>query len=174
MRLPRGEHKTQRPSGAVGHDTGFGAIAAARTTQRLAVVTLGRGGTLFQRSRRFVMGPDVAAVDEDDPRLHAAACRALVQQPRPHPEAAPTDEGLGGAPPRTEIGRALAPFGAVVVPPDDGLEGATQVDVVGLVSTTAGLDQRSQSRPLRIGENPIRGSVSYDQETGRNSGANRA
>ncbi len=58
--------------------------------------------------------------------------------------------GAGGHPPRTELGRQAAPLGAILAAPDDRLDRAAQIVVLGLAVRAAGLDQRFQHRPLSI------------------------
>jgi hypothetical protein len=101
------------------------------------------------------VGPDRAAVEERHPQLDPLALLHLFQQTLPYAMAAPADEGLRRHPPRPQMRRNAAPFGAVVMPPHDRLDGAAEVLVLRLVSWAALLDQRCQVSPLRIGQNAI-------------------
>src|SRR4051794_23135081 len=99
------------------------------------------------------MGSDRGAIEKGHPQLDAAALLRQLQQTLPDAMAAPADEGLRRHPPRSQIGRNAAPLRAVLVPPDDRLEGAAEVLVLRLVRRAALLDQRCQVSPLRIRQN---------------------
>ena len=144
------KHEAQRAPGAVGDHAGLGAIATARTTQRLTSVTLCRQGALFHCPRRLVMRADAAGVNEHQAGLHVTIGLGLLQQARPDAQPAPLVEGLCCPPPRAQIDWDLALLRTVVVPPDDRLDALTQIDGFGFVGGTAGLDQRSQNHPLRV------------------------
>ena len=62
--------------------------------------------------------------------------------------------------------RNAAPLCAVVVPPDDRLEGAAEIGVLGLVGRAALLDQRCQLSPLGICQNAIASFVCHAQNIG--------
>jgi hypothetical protein len=57
------------------------------------------------------------------------------------------------APEGPQLGRDGAPLGAVPVPPNDRLDRAAQIVVLGLAPRAARLDQRRQHRPLLIRQN---------------------
>ena len=69
-------------------------------------------------------------------------------------------------PPRAQFGRDLAPLRAVVVPPDDRLDRAAQVVVVGLVRRAARLDQRRKHPPLPIRQNLRPVSIRHPDQMG--------
>jgi hypothetical protein len=81
---------------------------------------------------------------------------------------APADEGLRRHPPRPQIARNAAPLRAVLVPPDDRLDGAAEVLVLRLVRRAALLDQRRQLSPLRIRQNAITSFVCHGPNIGTN------
>ena len=121
---------------------------------------------LFGRARGFLVGPDRGAVEERHPQLDAIALLRLFQQTLPHAMVAPADEGLRRHPPRPQMGRNAAPFRAILVPPDDRLDGAAEVVVLRLVRRAALLDQRCQFLPLRIGQNAITSFICHGPNIG--------
>jgi len=110
---------------------------------------------LFGRASGLLVGPDGAAVEERHPQLDPLALLRPVQQALPNAMAAPTVEGLRRHPPWSQMRRNAAPLRAVVVPPDDRLDGAAKVGVLGLVGRAALLDQRCQLSPLSVCQNAI-------------------
>ena len=101
------------------------------------------------------MGSDRGAVEKRHPQLDPLALLRPLQQTLPNAMAAPAIEGLCRHPPWSQMGRNAAPFCTVLVPPDDRLDGAAEIDVLGLVGRAALLDQRSQLSPLGICQNAI-------------------
>jgi hypothetical protein len=114
-----------------------------------------------------VVRPDAGAVEERHPGLDPAAPLRRLQQPLPGAQARPAAEGLRRHPPRAQFGRDLAPFRAVVVPPDDRLDGAAQVVMVGLVRRAARLDQRREHLPLRVRQHTQPISICHAQQMGQ-------
>src|SRR5215204_6594601 len=82
---------------------------------------------LFGRACGLVVRPDAGAIEERHPALGPAMPLRRLQQAFPGAQARPAAEGLRRHPPRAQLGRDLAPLRAVVVPPDDRLDGAAQV-----------------------------------------------
>jgi hypothetical protein len=109
----------------------------------------------FGRTSGFLVGPDGGAVEERHPQLDPLALLRQFQQTLPDAMAAPAVEGLCRHPPWPQMRRNAAPFRAVVVPPDDRLDGAAQVGMLGLVGRAALLDQRCQVSPLGVCQNAI-------------------
>ncbi len=114
---------------------------------------------LLGRTRGLVVGPDAGLVEERHPRLNAAMLLCRFQQPLPG-----ATSGRRSVPPSTTVpvppGRAkqsLFPgagrFRAVVVAPDNRLDRAPQVVMLGLVRRATCLDQRRKHLPLRVREN---------------------
>ena len=64
------------------------------------------------------------------------------------------------------MGRNAAPFRAIFVPPDDRLNAAAEILVLGLVWWAALLDQRGQLSPLGIGQNAITSFVYHGPNIG--------
>ena len=118
------------------------------------------------RTRGFLVGADRAAVEERHPQLEPRARLRLFQQTLPRAMVAPADEGLRRHPPRSQMGRNAAPFRAIFVPPDDRLNAAAEVLVLGLVRRAALLDQRGQSSPLRICQNAITSFICHGPNIG--------
>ena len=112
------------------------------------------------------MGPDRGAVKERHPQLEPLALLCLLQQTLPHAMMAPADEGLRRHPPWPQMRRNTAPFGAIVVPPDDRLDGAAEVGVFCLVGRAALLDQRCQLSPLGICQNPVTSFICHHPNIG--------
>src|SRR3954449_9713928 len=110
---------------------------------------------LFGRTRGFLVRPDRAAVEERHAQRDAVALLRQLQQTLPYAMVAPADEGLRRHPPRSQIARNAAPFRAILMPPDDRLDGAAEVLVRRLVRWAALRNQRGQLSPLRIGQNTI-------------------
>ena len=121
---------------------------------------------LFGRTSGFLVRPDRGAVEERHPQLEPLALLRLFQQTLPDAMVAPADEGLRRHPPRPQMGRNAAPFRAILVPPDDRLDGAAEVLVLGLVRRAALLDQRGQVSPLRICQNAITSFVCHGPNIG--------
>src|SRR4051794_18515760 len=96
------------------------------------------------------------------PQLDPLALLRPLQQTLPNAMAAPAVEGLCRHPPWSQMGRNAAPFRAVVVPPDDRLDRAAEIDVLGLVGRAALLDQRCQVSPLGICQNAITSFICHD------------
>src|SRR5690242_10571098 len=92
---------------------------------------------LFCRTSGFLVGADRGAVEERHPQLDPPALLRLFQQTLPHAMVAPADEGLRRHPPRPQMGRNAAPFGAIVVPPDDCFDGAPEVLMLRLMGWAA-------------------------------------
>jgi hypothetical protein len=122
---------------------------------------------LFGRTSGFLVGPDRGAVEECHPQLDPIALLRLFQQTLPHAMAAPADEGLRRHPPQPQMRRNTAPFRTVVMPPDDRLDGASQVVVLGLVGRAALLDQRCQLSSLGICQNAIASFIFHDPNIGK-------
>ena len=101
------------------------------------------------------MGPDRGAVEERHPQLDPLTLLRPVQQTLPNAMAAPAIEGLCRHPPWSQMRRNAAPFRAVVVPPDDRLDGAAEIGVLRFVGRVALLDQRCQLSPLSVCQNAI-------------------
>ena len=98
------------------------------------------------------MGANVGAVEKG----HAEGDTALldqVEQALPDPEMRPADEGLRRLPPGPELTGDTAPLGAVLVPPEDGLDRLPQVGVRHLAGRPDRVDQRLQLRPPRVCQN---------------------
>jgi hypothetical protein len=108
---------------------------------------------------------DAGAVEEGHAQGDAALLRHL-QQALPDAKVAPAVEGLRRPPPRAEFGRDGAPRGAVPVPPDDRLDRAAQIVVLGLAARAHRLDQRRKPLPLRIRQDPRRVSIRHALKLG--------
>src|SRR3954454_3111010 len=100
------------------------------------------------------------------PGLDAATPLRRLQQSLPDAQPRPAAEGLRRHPPRAQFHRDLAPFRAVVVPPDDRLNRATQVVMLRLVWRTARLDQRCKHLPLLIRQNLRPVSIRHPDQMG--------
>ena len=112
------------------------------------------------------MGPDGAAVEERHPQLDPLAPLRPVQQALPNAMAAPAVEGLRRHPPWSQMRRHAAPLRAVGVPPDDRLDGAAEIGVLGLVGRAARLDQWRQLSPLSVGQNAITSFICHGRNIG--------
>ena len=128
---------------------------------------------LFGRACGLVVRPDAGAIEERHPALGPAMPLRRLQQAFPGAQARPAAEGLRRHPPRAQLGRDLAPLRAVVVPPDDRLDGAAQVVVVGLVRRAARRDQRGKHLPLRVRQNLQPVSICHPQQMEQYSGTDR-
>src|SRR3954453_22430501 len=138
---PGARAKLTRAPACLGHDAGLGPEAAARATERFAVIPLCLRRAVSGRTRRLLVRPNVAAVQERHAERNLARLRRR-EQALPDPEMAPAVEGLRCHPPRPELRRNAAPLRPVVVPPDDRLDRATQVVMRRLAAGTARLDER--------------------------------
>jgi hypothetical protein len=98
------------------------------------------------------MGADVGAVEEGHAKRHAALLHQ-IEQALPDAKARPADEGLGRLPPGAEFARDGPPLGAILVPPEDRLDGLPQVVMRHLAVRSDLVDQRLQLRPPRICQN---------------------
>jgi len=112
------------------------------------------------------VGADRGAVEERHPQLEPLALLRLFQQTLPDAVVAPADEGLRRHPPRAQMWRNTAPFRAILVPPDDRLDGAAEVLVLRLVGWAALRDQRCQCIPLSIGQNAITSFICHGPNIG--------
>jgi hypothetical protein len=121
---------------------------------------------LFGRTSGLLVSPDGGAVEERHPQLDPLALLRLVQQTLPNAMTAPAVEGLCRHPPWSQMRRNAASFRAVVVPPDDRLDGAAQVSVLGLVGRAARLNQRRQLSPLSICQNAITRFICHGRNIG--------
>ena len=110
---------------------------------------------LFGGTSRLLMGSDGGAVEERHAQLDPLALLRPLQQTLPNAVTAPTVEGLRRHPPWSQMRRNAAPLRAVVVPPDDRLDGAAKVGVLRFVGRAALLDQRCQLSPLSVCQNAI-------------------
>src|SRR5215210_7551967 len=105
----------------------------------------------FFRARRLVVSPDAGAIEKRHPELDTTLL-GQEQQPLPHPQVGPADEGLSRPRPGTKLSRDGAPLRSVLMPPEDGRNRAAQILWCGLAPGPARLDQRLQVHPLRIHE----------------------
>jgi len=121
---------------------------------------------LFGRTSGLLMGPDGGAVEERHPPLDPLAPLRPLQQTLPNTMAAPALEGLCRHPPWSQMRRNAAPFRAVVVSPDDRLDGAAEIDVLCFVGRAARLDQRCQLSPLGICQNAITSFICHGRNIG--------
>jgi hypothetical protein len=64
------------------------------------------------------------------------------------------------------MGRKAAPLRAILVPPDNRLDGAPEVVVLRLVGRAALLDQRGQGSPLGIRQNAVTSFICHDPNMG--------
>ena len=103
----------------------------------------------FGRACCLLVRADAGAVEERHPKLHATLLHQR-KQAVPHPEPRPTDEGLGGHPPGAVLGGYGAPFGAIVVPPQDRAHRAPQVAQRNFRRRANRLDQGFKHQPLRV------------------------
>ena len=120
----------------------------------------------FGRTCGLLVGADRGPVEESHPQLDPVALLRPFQQTLPHTMAAPADEGLRRHPSRPQMGRNTAPLRAVVMPPDDRLDGASQVGVLRFVGRAALLDQRCQCVPLRVCQNAITSFICHGPNIG--------
>jgi hypothetical protein len=121
---------------------------------------------LFCRTGGFLVGPDRGAIEERHPQLDPLALLRPRQQTLPSAMAAPADERLRRHPPRPQVWRDAAPFCAILMPPDDRLDGAAEIDVLGFVRRAALLDERCQLSPLGICQNAITSLVCHGLNIG--------
>ena len=121
---------------------------------------------LFCRTSGFLVRPDGGAVEERHAQLEPLALLRQLQETLPHTMVAPADEGLRRHPPRPQIARNAAPLRAILVPPDDRLDGAAEVLVLRLVRWAALLNQWCQLSPLRIGQNAITSFICHGPNIG--------
>jgi len=99
-------------------------------------------------------------------QLDAVALLRQLQQTLPYAMVAPADESLRRHPPRSQMWRDAAPFGTVLVPPNDRLDGAAEVAMLRLVRRAALLDQRCKLNPLSICQNAITSFVCHGLNIG--------
>jgi hypothetical protein len=97
------------------------------------------------------VGAHIGAVEEGHAEGDAAPLDPF-EQAVPDAKPRPADEGLRRLPPGPEFGRDAPPLRAVLVPPEDRLDGPAQVLVRHLAVRPNLVDQRLQRRPLRIGQ----------------------
>src|SRR3954471_10084378 len=100
----------------------------------------------FFRARRLVVSPNAGAVQNRHPELNPTLL-GQEQQPLPHAQGGPADEGLSRSRPGTKLSRDGAPLGPVLMPPDNGRNRAPQILGRGLALGAACLDQRLQVHP---------------------------
>src|SRR3954464_9910209 len=137
---------------AIRNHAGLGAAAATRAAQRLTAVALLAVGPPLVSACRLLVGANGGAVEKG----HAEGDPALldqVEQALPDPEMRPADEGLRRLPPGPELAGDTPPLGAVLVPPEDGLDRLPQVVVSHLAVWPDLVDQRLQLRPPRVCQN---------------------
>src|SRR4051812_8046382 len=72
------------------------------------------------------------------------------QQPLPHAQVGPADEGLSRSRPGTKLSRDGAPLGPVLMPPDNGRNRAPQILGRGLALGPTRLKQRLQAHPRSV------------------------
>ena len=123
---------------------------------------------LFCRTSGFLVGPDRGAIEKRHPQLDPLELLRPLQQTLPNTMVAPADESLRRHPPRPQVWRDTAPFCAILMPPDDRLDGAAEVVVFRLVGRAALLDQRCQLSPLSICQNAITSFICHDPNIGTN------
>src|SRR4051812_16100086 len=80
----------------------------------------------FFRARRLVVSPNAGAVQKRHPELNPTLL-GQEQQPLPHAQVGPADEGLSRSRPGTKLSRDGAPLGPVLMPPDNGRNRAPQI-----------------------------------------------
>src|SRR3954453_12743416 len=88
------------------------------------------------------------------------------QQPLPHAQGGPADEGLSRSRPGTKLSRDGAPLGPVLMPPDDRRECAAQILWCGLALGPARLKQRLQVHPCSVRQH--RASSHQEEQNARN------
>jgi hypothetical protein len=96
--------------------------------------------------------PQIRAVEEGHAERNTALLDKL-EQAFPHAKMTPAVEGLRGLPPWPEFAGNGPPLGAVLVPPDNGLDRLPQVVVRHLAMRPNLVDQRLQLRPARVAQN---------------------
>jgi hypothetical protein len=97
------------------------------------------------------VGPHARAIEEHHPELDPTLLNK-GQQALPDTRPGPADKDLGRAPPGAQLLRDGPPLSAVLVPPEDGRDGAAQVLRCGLAFGSARLDQGLQQGLLSIAE----------------------
>src|SRR3954464_11493544 len=80
----------------------------------------------FFRARRLVVSPNPGAAQKRHPAL-TPPLLGQEQQPLPHAQVGPADEGLSRSRPGTKLSRDGAPLGPVLMPPDNGRNRAPQI-----------------------------------------------
>src|SRR3954465_11537076 len=106
-------------------------------------------GAPFFPARRLLVGADAGAVQKRHPEL-TPTLLGQEQQPLPHAQVGPADDGLSRSRPGTKLSRDGAPLGPVLMPPDNGRNRAPQILGRGLALGAACLDQRLQFHPVRV------------------------
>src|SRR3954447_8862544 len=103
----------------------------------------------FFRARRLVVSPDAGAIEKRHPELNPALL-GQEQQPLPHAQVGPADEGLSRPRPGPQLSGDGPPLGSILMAPEDGRDGAPQILRLRLPLGPTRLDQRLQVRPLRV------------------------
>src|SRR6195952_3888358 len=100
-------------------------------------------------SRGLLMRTNAGAIQERHPELPPGLLRK-PQQALPDTQARPADEGLSRPRPETEVRGDGAPFGSILVTPEDGRDRAAQIPRRGLAPRAARFNQRLQLSPLPV------------------------
>jgi hypothetical protein len=114
------------------------------------------------------MRADGAAIEKRQAQRHTA--RLLLghrEQAFPDAQVKPAVEALCRHPPRSQRGGNGAPFGTILVAPDDRLERAAQVRRFGPAARPYRLKHRRKPRPLAICQNAIRLRSVHEPQIGR-------
>jgi hypothetical protein len=133
----------------VGGHARLGPITTTRAAKSFTSVSLGRRSPLWAAPAVFLVCPHVRAVEEHHPELNAALLHK-VEQLFPNAGTGPADEDLRRSPPRTQFLRNGPPFGAVLMPLEDGRERALQILRRLLGLGQAGINRRLQFSQLRV------------------------
>src|SRR5215217_2614037 len=157
-RLAWRQDEGHRPSEPVGNLARLGPIAPTRAAQGFTGVPLSWRAPFWAAPAAFwcarMLVPSRNVIPSWTPRSWARSsgpgAAGQEQQPLPHAQPRPADEGLSRLGPGPQVRRNGAPLGPVLMPPNDRRECAAQILGRGLALGPARLDQGLQSHPLRV------------------------
>ncbi|ASC04894.1 hypothetical protein S101468_00626 [Acetobacter pasteurianus subsp. pasteurianus] len=128
---------------------------------------------LFLGSRRFVVSPDVCAIQKSHSECHSLLFLNQCEQPLPYAELRPADEKLRSPPPRTQFSGDTPPFRAILMTPENRCYRPPQIMWRRLAPRANLLNQRFPDRPCLVRKGACSVSFFHPYNMGRNSRSNR-
>src|SRR3954454_3349375 len=126
-------------------------LAATRAAKCFTIISLSLRAPLSASPCRLRVGPHARAIEKHHAELDPTVLNK-VQQALPDASSCPADEELGRPPPGPQLLGDSPPLGPVLMPPQNGRKGATQVLWRGLAFRPAHFNQGLQKNPLSVAE----------------------